>query len=94
MKLAKDSSSENVSKSNWISIIQYLVEKKDFSRIMKLVVNIKVLRLEDVLPYFPDFSDMDTFKVNRSAIFHVVQKIRHLPSNSLILILLQFFFSG
>ena len=63
MRLAQGTLLEQISRPNWISIIQYLAEKEDFGRIMTIVQKSKMIRLEDVLPYFPEFCNMDSFKV-------------------------------
>ncbi|KAJ3366977.1 hypothetical protein GGF32_000038 [Allomyces javanicus] len=61
MELAADAS-EDAMRENWLSIFEYLVQRGEYKRVMELVRSSSVIKLDDVLPLFPDFCTMDDFK--------------------------------
>jgi hypothetical protein len=48
----------------WLSIARHVVEHdKNVEKAMQLIKESTVLRIEDILPFFPDFTRIDLFKV-------------------------------
>ncbi|KAI9293383.1 hypothetical protein K502DRAFT_293809 [Neoconidiobolus thromboides FSU 785] len=47
----------------WLKIARYIIEeKKDISGAINLLQQNEVIKIEDILPYFPDFVQIDEFK--------------------------------
>lgn len=54
---------EELRKKLWLRIARHVVEKeKDIQRAMSVLQQCKLLKIEDVLPFFPDFTTIDLFK--------------------------------
>ncbi|KAI8340709.1 Pep3/Vps18/deep orange family-domain-containing protein [Chlamydoabsidia padenii] len=55
---------DEVSKKLWLAIAKYVIqEKKDIKTAMDYVKQSNILKIEDILPFFPDFVLIDEFKV-------------------------------
>lgn len=49
----------------WLTIARHVVEHDgDVEGAMQLIRESQVLRIEDILPFFPDFTRIDLFKVS------------------------------
>lgn len=70
---------EELRKKLWLRIARHVVEKeRDIQRAMCVLNDCKLLKIEDVLPFFPDFTTIDLFK---DAISQSLQEYsRHLDS--------------
>ncbi|KAG6832293.1 hypothetical protein H0H92_003526 [Tricholoma furcatifolium] len=54
---------EPLRKKLWLKIARYVVqEKKDIKTAMRFLDNTDLLKIEDILPFFPDFVVIDDFK--------------------------------
>ncbi|CAO3596798.1 unnamed protein product [Absidia cylindrospora] len=54
---------DEMSKKLWLAIAKYVIqEKKDIKSAMDYVKQSNVLKIEDILPFFPDFVLIDEFK--------------------------------
>ncbi|KAG8908085.1 hypothetical protein FRB99_000529 [Tulasnella sp. 403] len=54
---------ESLRKRLWLKVAKFVVQdKKDIKTAMKLLDNSPVLKIEDILPFFPDFVIIDDFK--------------------------------
>ncbi|KAG6881422.1 hypothetical protein C0993_001543, partial [Termitomyces sp. T159_Od127] len=50
-------------KKLWLKIARYVVQdKKDIKTAMRFLENTDLLKIEDILPFFPDFVVIDDFK--------------------------------
>lgn len=66
---------EELRKKLWLRIARHVVEKeKDIQRAMAVLQQCKLLKIEDVLPFFPDFTTIDMFK---DAISQSLQEYSH-----------------
>ncbi|KAG8941809.1 hypothetical protein FRC03_003936 [Tulasnella sp. 419] len=54
---------ESLRKRLWLKVAKFVVQdKKDIKTAMQLLDNTPVLKIEDILPFFPDFVVIDDFK--------------------------------
>ncbi|XP_050541562.1 vacuolar protein sorting-associated protein 18 homolog [Daktulosphaira vitifoliae] len=54
---------QELSKKLWLKIAQHVVRKKnDIAQAMKFLEECKFIKIEDILPFFPDFVTIDHFK--------------------------------
>ncbi|XP_074661920.1 vacuolar protein sorting-associated protein 18 homolog [Tubulanus polymorphus] len=59
----KPSDNEELRKKLWLRIARHVVEEdKDIKKAMQFVQECNLLKIEDVLPFFPDFVTIDHFK--------------------------------
>ena len=59
----KPEDDDTLRKKLWLRIARYLVEeKKDIKKAMELLNQCPLLKIEDILPFFPDFTRIDDFK--------------------------------
>ncbi|WWC87797.1 uncharacterized protein L201_002689 [Kwoniella dendrophila CBS 6074] len=59
----KPDDDEALSKKLWLKIAKYVVqEKKDIKSAMKFLESTDLIKIEDILPFFPDFVVIDDFK--------------------------------
>ncbi|CAK5280478.1 unnamed protein product [Mycena citricolor] len=59
----KPEDDEPLRKKLWLKIARYVVQdKKDIKTAMRFLENTDLLKIEDVLPFFPDFVVIDDFK--------------------------------
>ncbi|ORZ19894.1 Pep3/Vps18/deep orange family-domain-containing protein [Absidia repens] len=57
---------DEMSKKLWLAIAKYVIqEKKDIKSAMDYVKQSNVLKIEDILPFFPDFVLIDEFKASK-----------------------------
>lgn len=55
---------EELRKKLWLKIAQHVVqEEKDVKKAMNCLSSCDLLKIEDILPFFPDFVTIDHFKV-------------------------------
>ena len=48
----------------WLKIAQHVIKKeKDIGRAIQFLQECSLLKIEDILPFFPDFVTIDHFKV-------------------------------
>lgn len=58
-----DKSNEELKKKLWLKIARHVVEKeRDIKRAMEFLQECPLLKIEDILPFFPDFVTIDNFK--------------------------------
>lgn len=66
---------EELRKKLWLRIARHVVEKeRDIQRAMAVLQQCNLLKIEDVLPFFPDFTTIDLFK---DAISQSLQEYSH-----------------
>jgi hypothetical protein len=54
---------EELKRKLWLKVAKHVViDKQDIPQVMQILKECRVLRLEDVLPFFPDFTQIETFK--------------------------------
>jgi len=59
----KPDDSEELKKKLWLKIARHVVEKeKNIERAMEFLQECPLLKIEDILPFFPDFVTIDNFK--------------------------------
>jgi len=59
----KPEEDEGLRKKLWLRIARHVVEeKKDIKKAMELLNQCNLLKIEDILPFFPDFTRIDDFK--------------------------------
>ena len=59
----KPDDSEELKKKLWLKIARHVVEEeKDIKRAMEFLQECPLLKIEDILPFFPDFVTIDNFK--------------------------------
>jgi len=59
----KPDDNEELKKKLWLKIARHVVEKeKDIKRAMEFLQECPLLKIEDILPFFPDFVTIDNFK--------------------------------
>jgi len=59
----KPDGKEELKKKLWLKIARHAVEKeKDIKRAMEFLQECPLLKIEDILPFFPDFVTIDNFK--------------------------------
>ena len=55
---------EELRKKLWLKIARHVVqEEKDVKKAMNCLSSCNLLKIEDILPFFPDFVTIDHFKV-------------------------------
>lgn len=55
---------EELRKKLWLKIARHVVqEEKDVKKAMNCLSSCDLLKIEDILPFFPDFVTIDHFKV-------------------------------
>lgn len=55
---------EEMRKKLWLKIARHVVqEEKDVKKAMNCLSSCNLLKIEDILPFFPDFVTIDHFKV-------------------------------
>lgn len=55
---------EELQKKLWLKIARHVVqEEKDVKKAMNCLSSCNLLKIEDILPFFPDFVTIDHFKV-------------------------------
>ena len=60
----KPDNDEELRKKLWLRIARHVVEEeKDIKRAMEFLHECDLLKIEDILPFFPDFVTIDHFKV-------------------------------
>ncbi|KAL1116066.1 hypothetical protein AAG570_005561 [Ranatra chinensis] len=66
VQVAKQTASQcppHLSRKLWLKIAQHVVqEKNDISEAMQFLEECKLIKIEDILPFFPDFVTIDHFK--------------------------------
>lgn len=59
----KPENNEELKKKLWLKIARHVVEEeKDIKRAMEFLQECPLLKIEDILPFFPDFVTIDNFK--------------------------------
>jgi len=59
----KPDDDDNLRKKLWLRIARYVVEVlKDIKQAMDLLTKCELLKIEDILPFFPEFTHIDEFK--------------------------------
>jgi len=59
----KPEEDDTLRKKLWLRIARHVVEEeKDIKKAMELLTQCDLLKIEDILPFFPDFTQIDQFK--------------------------------
>lgn len=69
---------EELRKKLWLKIARHVVqEEKDVKKAMNCLSSCNLLKIEDILPFFPDFVTIDHFKVSNlsGAVFYIKRNI-------------------
>jgi hypothetical protein len=54
---------EEMQKKLWLKVAQHVIRKEnDIAKAMKFLTDCSILKIEDILPFFPDFATIDHFK--------------------------------
>ena len=76
----KPDNDEELRKKLWLRIARHVVEEeKDIKRAMEFLHECDLLKIEDILPFFPDFVTIDHFKVGACVIYRYFTCIRCTP---------------
>lgn len=69
---------EELQKKLWLKIARHVVqEEKDVKKAMNCLSSCNLLKIEDILPFFPDFVTIDHFKVCSCLISKYVPQESH-----------------
>lgn len=61
----KPEDDEALRKKLWLTIAKHVIqEKEDFKSALEFAKQSNLLKIEDILPFFPDFVLINDFKVN------------------------------
>lgn len=69
---------EELQKKLWLKIARHVVqEEKDVKKAMNCLSSCNLLKIEDILPFFPDFVTIDHFKVCNCLTLKYVRQKSH-----------------
>lgn len=67
---------EELRKKLWLKIARHVVqEEKDVKKAMNCLSSCNLLKIEDILPFFPDFVTIDHFKVWINGLFLFLKRL-------------------